>query len=260
MLFHLCADTSALGRFDPSLLTDQQRMEMLVTPIVDEKFSLLSEGYLLFKNSAGEFLDIEKWRGVKCDDQGNVTSINWAMQNWACGEVSLDKLPPKLVSFDIDKGVLKAWRVRGVINTALLPRGLETLIVGGQAFGGTVDLELLPPPMIAFAAGGNYLEGTINLEALPKSMQSIELLNNNLEGTLCLTKLPASMRTLSLSENKFSGTTSLDYLPKGMLLLELDDNDLSGFVSLEHLPASLEKITLMQNFFQGEEIWEQKVR
>ena len=251
MLLTFCADNSALGRFDPSLISDQDRMEMLVTPIEDDNVPLYEdESKLSFKDKNGDFRKVILWNGVECDTNGSVVKIDWSMKNWACGKVSLDLLPPKLITLDIRMGLFSSWQVRGTISTFLLPRGLETLIISGQSFSGTIDLSALPSPMTTFEAYFNSFEGSINLECLPSGMQKIDLTGNILTGTLCLTKLPATMRRLLLSRNLFRGTITFESLPC-MDELDLSDNELVGNPSLDGLPAKFGKLQVDKNHFRG---------
>ena len=262
MLFTIVLQTvdNHIGRFDQSMINDQGRMEMLVTPIEDDKVVLVNEMQLHFQNDSGAFLDIREWYGVTCDGSGDVISIEWNNHNWACGEVSFDLLPPALVHFDATKGFFTSWVVRGTISTERLPRSLETFVISGHAISGTLDLTVLPPQMTNFEAFGNALEGTIYLENLPRTMRVIGLSKNGLWGTICLTKLPYSMRALFLAENNLSGEISLDYLPEGMVGLHLQDNKLYGSPSLARVPASMTHIVLEKNYFEGEAFQDQKIR
>ena len=208
-IFAHTADTS-VGRFDPTMLNDQSRMEMLVTPIEDDRAILVDDVYLEFKNNTDDFLDIQKWPGVTCNEGGDVVSIDWSLENWACGEVSFDLLPENLVFFDSTKGLFNEWVIRGTISTELLPRVLETFIMNGHAIGGTIDLTQLPPAMKTFKAFGNVLEGTINLESLPSTMQKLDLSHNKLCGSPSLTKVPASVKRLLLDRNYFEGSEFKD--------------------------------------------------
>ena len=254
MFFTLCADTATLGRFDPSMLTDQARMEILVTPIEDGAERLrANEPPLKFKDSTGEFFNACDWPGVECDNDGSVTYIDWYLENWACGAVSLDILPPNLSSFDITRGFLSSWQVRGTISTDLLPRHLDTFVVDGCAFEGSIDLTLLPPPMRAFRARDNRLEGKINLESLPAGMLRLDLSGNQLNGRLCLTQLPATMHTLALRANQFTGPIEFENLPC-MQILDLRDNALYGSPSLDKIPMKFGELRLENNYFQGDSV------
>ena len=260
MLFHLCADTGALGRFDPSLMSDQERMEMLVTPVDGDDNSLKDDqSRLNFKDSDGDFLKVHNWDGVRCDHNDRVVQIDWLLKKWVSGTVSLDFLPPRLVNFDITKGFFDSRKVTGTLSTALLPDSLSYFVIDGNNFDGTLDLSSLPSSMIIFRARSNCFQGNINLESLPSGLKHMDLSTNELTGTLCLTKLPANVHTLSLSRNKFTGTIRLENLPS-MKVLNLSDNALVGSPSLANVPAKFGALQLDKNFFEGKDFRNQKVQ
>ena len=260
MLLALFADISGLGRFDPSLISDQDRMEMLVTTAESDTASRKEkEGRYNFKYSSGEFTEACGWDGVTCDGDSNIIYIDWFLLYWACGTVSLDYLPPKLVHFDITRGTHETRQVTGTVSTALLPQTLNTFVIHGNKFQGTIDLTCLPPALVTFRGRFNRFDGTINLESLPNKMQKLDLSGNDLTGTLCLTKLPLAMYTLSLNDNRFTGTIELKNLPP-LDVLDLSDNALVGCPSLDDLPAKFGTLHLDNNFLQGENFKKQKVR
>ena len=246
LLCTLSADAS-LGRFDPSVLTDQARMEMLVAS--RKETSANQDYFLKFTTDEGDYLDACDWPGVTCDDAQNVTSINWKLQKWVDGSVTLDYLPENLAYMNILSRLFETAKASGTITTSLLPRVLQFLALSGQNFFGTLDLSALPPAMTVFHGMYSKFEGTIDLEYLPPKMEIIDLSGNKLSGTLSLTKLPASMRRLILDSNEFTGTIVLDSLPAGMQVLDLHANELSGRPSTENIPKSLTAIVLHDNNF-----------
>ena len=236
-----------LGRFNPSMLTDQARMEMLVA---SRKETTANQDYFLkFTTDDGDYLDACDWPCVACDDAQNVTSINWKLQKWVDGPVTLDYLPENLEYMDIICRLFETAKASGTITTSLLPRVLQYLAVSGQNFFGTLDLSALPPAMTHFYGIYNKFAGTIDLEHLPPKMEIIDLSGNKLSGTLSLTKIQASMRRLILDSNEFSGTIELESLPAGMEVLDLHANELSGRPSMENIPKSLTAIVLHDNNF-----------
>ena len=246
LLCTLSADAS-LGRFDPSMLTDQARMEMLVA---SRKESSANQDYFLkFTTDEGDYLDACDWPGVTCDDAQNVTGIDWKLKKWVKGAVTLDYLPENLQLLNILCRLYETAKASGTIATSLLPRVLVGFVVSGQNFFGTLDLSALPPALTTLHALYNKFEGTIDFEHLPPRIRNLGLSGNKLSGTLSLTKLPASLLWLVLDNNEFTGTIVLDSLPADMGQLHLHANRLSGCPSMENIPQSLTNINLNDNNF-----------
>ena len=247
-LFIASSDTS-LGRFNPSMLTDQARMEMLVASLEEMNDDSFDQDPLTFTTADGDYLDVCNWPGVECDHAGIVTKINWWADNWACGSVTLDYLPEQLQYFNVSRGIFDESKVSGTVQTSMLPRSLECFLVNSQELFGTLDFGGLPLPMATFEGYYNKFEGKIELERLPPKIDGIDLSGNKLCGTLCLTKLPASLRRLILDSNSFTGEIQLDSLPIGIEELDLSCNSLTGCPSVKNLPNSLTEFDLGNNDF-----------
>ena len=67
-LFFLCADDNGLGKVNPSNMSEQQLLEIIVA-------DMKTRGS--FQDDAGDFLDYTQWNYVSCFDSGAVRSIKW---------------------------------------------------------------------------------------------------------------------------------------------------------------------------------------
>ena len=258
-----CADT-ALGRCDPQSLDEQTKMELLVSDIYPVRD---------FQDKEGLYFDACAWSGVRCDEQQNVTSINWMSLNPG-GPIALDYLPAQLVELNISTSVFAAKRrnLTGTVSTAALPEGLLLFIITRNGFYGTLDLPTMPQKMEKFGVEFHKFEGsvelaglpntllsmnlswnafcgTVNLSALPSNMQHLFLSNNTFEGSLQLENLPTFLQNLGANGNNFSGTINLCSLPQGLSGLSLERNPLSGGLDFSNLPPRMRMLSIGRGQF-----------
>ena len=225
-MIHLCFSTidQSVGRFDPSMLSDQDIMEIVVSDLIIPRSSKN-----VFYYANGNFREVTNWDRLTCNARAEVREIEWETQPWLSGSVSLDILPPKLTILTMANSFAPEFHVGidGTLNTWLLPRCLEVIDITKNQFHGTIDLRNIPPAMLTFAVACNYFEGAVDLKRLPEGLYG-----------------------LFLTQNKFAGTISLDALPKTLIYLYLEDNRLGGSVSFASLPKSLETMYLDDNAFK----------
>ena len=93
-LFLITADP-ALSRFDPNMLTDQIRMEILVSSLDDES----QED---FQAEEGVFSDVCEWKGVNCDPSApDDRVIEIIFQSDMAGTMDMQYIPPGVQKFAI---------------------------------------------------------------------------------------------------------------------------------------------------------------
>ena len=179
------ADTG-LFRANPATLSDQTRMELLIAESPDAL-------HQKFSDKEGDYLDVCEWESVACDDDGNVTKIDFGIFELG-GSVSLDHLPPMLEYLDISR--------------------LDIYIRYPKLYlSGTLDAALLPRYMTVCNLKNNLFSGCVDFTQFPPTMREILLASNEFSGGVVLNKLPATLTTLFLDKNKFSGNLDLTALP-----------------------------------------------
>ena len=201
-----------LGRVDLHSFSDQILMEMLFEGFDDESKTA-------YQDADGTYLDVCKWPCIECDADKRVAVVK--LVGNISGHVQASYIPPKVKAL-----YLPRKKLRGTIDLAQLPRGMENLCFFS-----------------------NQLEGSIDLTQLPERMEKLALSSNQLIGTLDLTALPPAMRLLFLDYNRFTGCVDLMRLPKCMAILSFGNNRLSGSFVAMHLPPDLQKIVAKGNNF-----------
>ena len=231
----LCADIG-LGKMDPSMLSDQARMELFVENI--------SDAFRAYFQMNGTFLDMCEWPGMSCDEEGNITGVSLLGADG--GTVCLDYFPEKVDRLSI----CSHYSLAGTLNTANLPSRLEFCDIAANNFDGTVDMTKLPKPLFSLSIAQNKFSGECNLTALPAGLDTLNASENCFSGSLRLDALPEGMNTLDVSRNCFSGSVSLDNLPESLEELQICMNELSGSLALVK-PGSLYVFTAHSNRFSG---------
>ena len=221
-VLHICsADGFSLGRVDLSVLSEQDRMELLAIGLECE----LS----YYQDSDGSFTDYHDWRAVVCDEEKNITAFRVGRTPWYAGPMYLT----------------------GTIDTCLFPHQLGEFSANDNKLHGEVNLETLPENLRKFCIQSNMCHGEINLIALPETLQLLDLRKNKFSGSLNLARLPEALTKLFCAENNFSGSIDLKSLPKAMSFLYLEKNGLTGKLNLDTFPESLLYIDLSANCFVG---------
>ena len=249
----LCTADTPIGRFHMDALTDQMRMELFVEPMLGEDRSIHSNEK---RDKHGNFTDACHWVCVECNCNGDVLEIQFGHEQWLCGTVSLDFLPPKLRMFDIGQlKVAESRRIHGTVNAALLPRELALFDLCGNRFHGEIDFGDLPRSLQYLKLIDNNFSGTVDFGALPPALFELWIRRNNFSGSADLTNLPEALELADLSENNFMGTIDLSRLPEGLEALYLGRNGFAGEIEFsklfDDLPETLEKLSLAFNSFTG---------
>ena len=211
----LTADSEHTGRFDPSLLTQQARMELLVQHSRD-KSSVCTDD--------GDFKPISEWPGVTFNSDGEVTCLTrtWKIDLYA-GTVEFQWLPETVGTLSLPyaktEGLFRAVdfprrmteirlcsnSLKGSVETAQLPAKLVELNLMDNQISGTINLCTLPDKLSWLWLNGNEITGTIDLQNLPKTLEQIDLSSNALFGNLIVRGLPTALHNINVSTNKFAG-------------------------------------------------------
>ena len=228
-----------LGRVDHSALSAQQRMEILVSDISPDAVKR-------FQDSDGAFLDISKWKGVKCNSTGDPIRVVWIQ--FLSGTIALDFLPQSLLYFDVCSCKL----LHGTLCTSTLPPRLKLLRLHYTAMHGLIDWRNLPTTYFSsMDIGMGNFSGSVDLTALPPKLSKLVLSQNKFTGEINLEHLPAKLEILHLCSNALSGVVSLGSLPAALKQLSLDGNRFIGDLKIFNAPQKLERVSVFGNNFSG---------
>ena len=225
--FCLSADLP-LSRFDPSTLSAQASMELLV-----EGLGTMTKKH--FQEENGEYKDLAEWKGVTLRTDGDVYKISW--NAWSGIPVEA---------------------MRGTFDFRYLPRTLFELCLEGVKCQCTLDFAALPDQVTSLRLSYCYFTGSVDLAAFPASITEIEIQGDpwgqgpGLTGSVDLTRLPPRLKVLNIRDTQISGTINLEHLNPTLEKLRLNDNNFSGSVTFNNLPATLRDIQLSNNVFCGE--------
>ena len=179
MLFYLCADPDPLGKMDALMLSDQQRMEMFF-PNFRRKTARVA--------LRGDADHACSWTGVECTEEDAVHAIRWNSDTIKLhGTLHFEALPPHTGTIDI------TWqgKLKGTIETALLPAQLQFFSVAHCGFSGTLDLAHLPRHLVTFQSKNNRITGICDLKDLPESLEVCHINESwNKASELSVGKLP----------------------------------------------------------------------
>ena len=236
------ADT-ALGRFDPSMLSPQDAMELLAAGL-DE------ESQLMFQDDTAAFLDLCNWLGVICKADHSAKRIEWhtrALRSHKFfGTMNIALLPETVDSIRIIK-----HPVEGTIDAGTLPSALRHFDLSDCRFEGPVAFEAMPKSLIEIHLPNNALTGSIHLTDLPPKLTHLDLGNNAFSGGIDLESLPACLRLLQLKHNHLYGALSFANLPKKLNFLDVGDNNFTGSLNTDHIPRAMITLTIRGNDFTG---------
>ena len=167
MLSLIAADLEATGRFDPSMLTELQRLEMFFTPV---------EGTHAWEALGGDADDPCTWVGLQCNKSNVVVQIRWVSSFFSIsGSVDFSMLPSELTHIVIDGFPA----ITGEVNTKDLPLTLSDLYLHGCSFTGTLDMGNLPPKLENFTVRENKITAIRNFRNIPPSLRSIKIQEPN---------------------------------------------------------------------------------
>ena len=248
MLLFPCIDP-ALGRLDYASLSDQARMEILVSGLDEASRKCVQD-------ENGAIIDVCDWPSITCDDEGNVIRMKpQARFADRRGTLYLDYIPPKCVYFSISVRT----NLTGTLTTSLLPQVLEVFACSNNKFFGTVDFTSLPSAMREFSIANNNFSGSCDLTKLPKGLTALEIGSNNFTGSLDLTALPLGLTDFDAGCNAFSGEIQLHKLPPTLVSLFIDGNSLTGKFSLVNPPDALEEVVASDNEFSGDAVMSHRI-
>ena len=178
MFPYVCAVCTEAGRFDGSMLGDQDRMDLLYTPTSPEDSRL---------ELSGDPGNACTWSGVKCDSDDRVRNIDWIGNECALdGSITFEMLPRQLHYL-----MFLEQKLTGEIDTSDLPEAIEFFWLQNCLFTGTVDLCHLPPKLRTFLVLNNNISGVTNVCNLPMKLQKCTVCDRIIvEDSLYVGRLP----------------------------------------------------------------------
>uniref|UniRef100_A0A7S4PA33 Leucine-rich repeat protein n=1 Tax=Paramoeba aestuarina TaxID=180227 RepID=A0A7S4PA33_9EUKA len=214
---------SALGKVTRDSLPHHTLLELL-----SEGFINGTDGFIRDKVAV---VEIEQWKKLTIDKNGNVTSITWMhflSPNNIEGTIDLNFIPPTVEVFNISFN-----KISGSISLIALPTALRGLKLNSNMFSGSVDLTLLPEHLQTLWLDSNKLSGTVDLTSLPKEIKWITLFQNALVGEPDFTQLPESLQILDISETNIEGTPDFSKIPDSLELFDVANTRLSGSIVVQ---------------------------
>ena len=195
-LYHtLCrfalSDILALGRVDPSTLSDQQLMELFFTPDDYEKSR---------REFGGQEDNACTWERTACDSDGRLTSICWEGADMTLkGIIEMALLPPELIFFNLINQAL-----RGKVNTSNLPENLEFLCIENTELSGTLDMANLPRKLTEFVVVENSITAVGDIVNLPEKLKYLTIGEQNvLHERIRIGTLPSKYFKLHIADCGF---------------------------------------------------------
>ena len=157
----------SLGRFEKSMLSDQDRMDLFFTPEKPEEAR---------RELSGDEADACSWTGISCD-QGSVTHIDWHRSDLeAVGSINFEMLPPKLSMLNF-----YSQELAGDMNVSFLPETLTVFCVQSCLFTGSLDFSTLPRGLEQLFVTGNSIQSIANISNLPESLHVFQITETKLE-------------------------------------------------------------------------------
>ena len=177
-LIRLIGAIDAAGRFNTSMLSDHQLMELLVTP---------DDVAQARENLKGDEDDACSWKGITCNDENDcVTQISWHSSGLKVkGEMNFAMLPPKLTRLNLYHQPL-----RGSMDVSHLPEKLRILCVQSTGLTGSIDFGSLPRTLEQLFITDNKIESIQNIVNLPSVIQYFEVREPNvMPKSICVGRL-----------------------------------------------------------------------
>ena len=165
--FLLSADIANIGRFNVAMLSDHDLMGVFLSP---DDYEAARE------QLGGDEDDACTWKGISCDEDLNITSIDWHSSRIAMeGEVNLRALPPKLTK-------LNAYRQKlsGEVDITALPEDIIIVCVQSTKIHGTLDMGSLPQKIEQFFFTGNRITSITNVCNFPVSLKFLHFGEHNI--------------------------------------------------------------------------------
>ena len=166
-----------------------------------------------------------QWPGVRCDAFGHITALLWDKISVYEGGFEFkgtpawENLPPYLVHISLSEHRLSG----SPIPLDRLPPKLVWFNVGQNFMSGPLCLSELPPSLETLMLHKNEFSDSVDLNSLPPFLRVLYLNNNKLSDSISLDRLPATLRVLKLQENKFSGVFDVRVLlQRALYEVEID--------------------------------------
>ena len=226
--FIIASDISqSLGRLDPTLMSDQTRMEIALDGVKNKGF---------ITDESGNYLDIESWVHLEFDENdGSINQINFSCEEDAVyenmrlgGHINFEYLPESIRDIILDFNVLQ-----GTLPWRELPRNLQNLLLRGNRFEGGIQTAALPRNLLYADFAKNHFSGEIDLSSLPRTLYSFSVQENFLVGSLHFESLLNldELEEFIVSQNAFTGCVDLSALPASLYFIDLDDNQFIGEIN-----------------------------
>ena len=195
MLYLICLDSNHLGRINPSMLSDQQFMELFFTS--DDA----DQSHARF---GGDIDDACTWNGVTCNDNKQITEIIFLHEYIELyGGINFKMIPPHVTDLSITNEPLY-----GEADVSGLPNKMETLVIEACRFTGTLDLSSLPQNLRMFSFAFNNITEVKNLCNIPQSVMHLRVSEPGIvKKSLHVGKLPANRLILRLTRCGFTDIT-----------------------------------------------------
>ena len=192
MLLLLSAvDDSPIGRFDPSLLSDLQCVELLYTPNNPKD---------LRQQLGGNEDDVCSFHGITCDPNDRVQRIRWSSV------------------FIFGR---KRVQLHGGINFSFFPRQVQSVTIFNQNVVGTIDLAVLPETLVTMSLQHCKFSGTVDVRSLPRGLKHLYIRHNCFTGIADIVNLPDTIEKLSIEERITQEALHIGKLPDGPLQVAL---------------------------------------
>ena len=177
------ADTSAPGRFNASLLTQAQRLELFFVPDREQPL------YAFFE---GQEDDACSYIGIECSADGAIAEIHWVNVLWTRAAVlHMCYMPDSVKAFV----VCNARNLRGEVDLTGLPRDMKTIIATQTQLSGTLDLSRLPSTMERVQFERNKISSLQGVCGLPEGLQELIVREYGIqEEILEIGKLPSGLQ------------------------------------------------------------------
>ena len=199
-------DSTAAGRINTHMLTDQQLMELFFTPDnYEDARAILS----------GDENDACSWGGIECDVyDGYIKSVGWDRRNFV---------------------------LHGSLNFPMFPRSMKFFDMSGQRLVGEVDLGHLPETLIFFRFHECAVTGTLDIEKLPRNLKGFFVTENAISDVVNVRNLPRNLENLTVMERRIhKELLFIDTLPKSNTTLNFRYSNIKHFRFVD--PADAQKV------------------
>ena len=213
------ADIPGAGRFHADFISPQMAMELLCADVKN-----LSQ----VQDADGCFIDIQNWRGLRFNDDGDLISIDFDQEMPFNLFGNAEDMDDDRSPFTIGPG--------GSMDLKWIPKTVTTFFISDIEIGGTVDTLSLPRSLKYFDISSNKFYGTFDTSGLPENIETLDIHSNAFEGSLVIADLPRGTRSFSGHYNGFTGSIHLEDLPPKIEVFAVNGNSLTGTLNMRNLP------------------------